>query len=354
MINKNFWLNKNVLVTGHTGFIGSWLCLFLEKLGANVNGYALPPPTKPSLFEITNSSKGINSIIGDVRSYSDFVKVVERILPDIVFHLAAQPLVLESYKNPVETYSTNILGTLNVLEALRYNSSVKAIINFTTDKCYDNKEWERGYSENDRLGGIDPYSSSKACSELVTHAYRESFYKNEKNPVGIATVRAGNVIGGGDWARNRLIPDCIKAFSEKEKVVIRYPNAIRPWQHVFEPVSGCLSLAEKLYNNADKYSEAWNFGPNDTESYTVSWIVNYIATLWGNDPSWKVDTDNNPHEANNLMLDCTKSHHKLGWVSKWDVKTALDYTIKWYQLNMDDPSITLEISNEQISDYLKG
>tara|TARA_Y100000590_G_scaffold470606_1_gene666845 strand:+ start:9032 stop:10096 length:1065 start_codon:yes stop_codon:yes gene_type:complete len=353
MISNNFWSNKNVLITGHTGFIGSWLCMFLKRLGAKVSGYALQPPTKPSIFELTDISNSINSIIGDIRDYNDIVKIVNNIHPEIVFHLAAQPLVRESYKNPIDTYSTNILGTLNILEALRYNNSIKAIINFTTDKCYENKEWKRGYTENDRLGGIDPYSSSKACSELVTHAYRQSFFNHEKNKVGIATVRAGNVIGGGDWAKNRLIPDCIRAFSKNEKLLIRYPNAIRPWQHVFEPISGCLLLAENLYNNVDRFSDAWNFGPDHNESFDVSWVVNYITDLWGGDASWEIDKSKKHHEANNLILDSSKSHNQLGWLPRWDIKTALEYTIKWYQISVNNPTQAINHSNEQISNYLR-
>ena len=222
----------------------------------------------------------------------------------------------------------------------------------TSDKCYHNKEIRRGYKENDILGGDDPYSASKAAAEISINSFKKSFFSKNKK-FGISTARAGNVIGGGDWSKDRLIPDCIRAFSEKETLKIRYPNAIRPWQHVLEPVSGCILLAEKLYNNAGKYSEAWNFGPNDNENYSVSWVVNYIANLWGGNASWEVDTTNNPHEANNLMLDCTKSQHKLGWLPRWDIETTLKYTIKWYKLIIDNPRIAEEISNEQISDYMK-
>ena len=348
-MNNNFWLNKNVLVTGHTGFIGSWLCLILNKFGARVNGYALNPITDPSIFKLTGLSDSMNSVIGDLRNMEICSKEISQINPEIVFHLAAQPLVRESYINPIDTFSTNVIGTANLFEALRDSNSLKTIINFTTDKCYENKEWVWGYRETDRLGGFDPYSTSKACSELVTNSYRESFY-NKKN-VGIATVRAGNVVGGGDWSANRLIPDIIKSFLKEEKVIIRYPDAIRPWQHVLEPLNGILLLGEKLYNDPIKFSEPWNFGPDKNKDYSVSWVVDYISELWGNGASWVVDQNEHPHEATNLMLDCSKAKYNLGWKSNWNIESTLEKTVEWYKIASKSPNNALEITNKQINEY---
>jgi CDP-glucose 4,6-dehydratase len=303
MINlfNGIYDKRRVLITGHTGFKGSWLCLLLHKLGADVYGYALEPPTNPSLFIEANIAELITSYIGDIRDLNKLTKLFQKIQPEIVIHMAAQPLVRESYKNPVETYEINVMGTVNILEACRNTPSVKAIVNVTTDKCYENKEWYWGYRENEPIGGYDPYSNSKGCSELVTSAYRNSYFNpNEyvNHGVAIATARAGNVIGGGDWADDRLIPDFIRAISKGEKVKIRNPNAIRPWQHVLEPLSGYLILAEKLFTQGAPYAQAWNFGPDDNDAQNVEWIISKICAFWGENANFEIESYSQLHEAN--------------------------------------------------------
>lgn len=334
MNTKQFdiYKNRRVLITGHTGFKGSWICLLLNNLGADVYGYALEPPTKPSLFVEAKIDKTITSFIGDIRNLNNLESVLHKIQPEIVIHMAAQPIVRDSYKIPVETYSINVMGTVHLLEACRNTPSVKSIVVVTTDKCYENKEWHWGYRENEPMGGYDPYSNSKGCSELVTSAYRNSYFnpiEYEKHGVAIASARAGNVIGGGDWANDRLIPDFIRAISINEKLIIRSPYAIRPWQHVLEPLTGYLTLAAKLFTEGPKYIGAWNFGPEDNDVKNVEWIIKTICTLWGKDAIYEIDPNPQLHEANYLKLDCSKAKAELGWSPKWDIEKALISIVKW-------------------------
>ena len=331
-IDKEFWNGKKVLITGHTGFKGSWLSILLHKLGSDVYGYALEPPTNPSLFNEARVSELVTSQIGDIRDYEKLSGFIQTCRPEIIIHMAAQPLVRESYRNPVETYEVNVMGTVNLLEAARHTSGIKAILNVTTDKCYENKEWHWGYRENEPMGGYDPYSNSKGCSELVTSAFRDSFFNPkdyERHGIAIATARAGNVIGGGDWAADRLIPDFIRAISGGEKLKIRNPFAIRPWQHVLEPLSGYLALAANLYLNGPGFNGAWNFGPDDSDARNVEWISKTVCELWGEGASYEVDTDPQPHEANYLKLDCSKAKAELGWIPKWNIMAALESVVKW-------------------------
>jgi CDP-glucose 4,6-dehydratase len=326
-ISPSFWHSKKVLVTGHTGFKGSWLSLWLQTMGADLCGVALPPPTEPSLFAQAKVADGMRHQLADVRDFEEIKKIFQSFQPDIVLHLAAQPLVRESYKAPIATYSTNVMGTVHVLEASRRTKSVRAVINVTTDKCYENREWVWGYRENEPIGGHDPYSSSKGCSELVSAAYRKSFFEDAE--IQVATARAGNVIGGGDWARDRLIPDIIKSIQENIPVKIRNPNAIRPWQHVLEPLSGYLLLAEGLYNKKDGMSGAWNFGPRDEDAQNVQWVANELSKKMGQSPIFLPDPKNHPHEANFLKLDISKAKNKLGWEPRWSLNTALNKIVDW-------------------------
>jgi CDP-glucose 4,6-dehydratase len=340
-MDSAFWHGKKVFITGHTGFKGSWLGLWLHKLGAEVTGYALNPPTTPSLFELCNISGLVNSVIADIREKDKLAEAMQKARPEIVIHMAAQPLVRDSYKNPVETYEVNVMGTVNLFEAARRCRDVKAVINVTTDKCYENKEWVWGYRENEPLGGYDPYSNSKACSELVTTAYRSSFFSPgdyANHGVAIASARAGNIIGGGDWAIDRLVPDCIRALLVGEAVVIRNPQAIRPWQHVLEPLSGYLLLAKKLYEDGPKYAKAWNFGPDDSEAKPVEWIVNTLCKKWGQNASYEIDKGEHPHEARYLRLDSSRAKAELGWFPRWSLEKAIDRIIHWtqaYKMNED-------------------
>lgn len=350
---NNSYQNRKVLITGHTGFKGSWLCLLLNKLGADVYGYALEPPTKPSLFNEARINELVTSFIGDVRDLEHLTKVMQQVQPDIVIHMAAQPLVRDSYKIPVETYAVNVMGTVHLLEACRNVSSVKAVVNVTTDKCYENREWHWGYRENEPMGGYDPYSNSKGCSELVTSAYRNSFFNPnnyEKHGVAIATARAGNVIGGGDWATDRLIPDFIRAISKGEKVLIRSPYAIRPWQHVLEPLNGYLTLAAKLFTDGTAYAQAWNFGPDDADARNVEWITQTICEMWGQGASFEIDSNPQPHEANYLKLDCSKVKAELGWYPKWNIETALKTIVDWNKAYLKGENIR-EVSIKQIEQY---
>ena len=328
--------NKKIFVTGHTGFQGSWLTLWLKSLGAKVTGYSLLPPTKPSLFEILQLKQDINHIVGDVRDHSFLQKCLIKHKPDIVFHLAAQPLVRLSYEKPVDTFHTNIMGTVNLLEAIRNTQSVKAGIIITSDKCYENKEWDFAYRENDPLGGFDPYSASKGATEIVTSSYSRSFFhsNNKKRKIGIATVRAGNVIGGGDWAQDRIVPDCIRSIYSGKQILIRNPKSIRPWQHVLEPISGMLLLASKLWDNPHSYNESWNFGPNLSTNVTVKELVIQIIKELKQKPNWKdvsKNTKNAVHEANFLRLDSTKANNLLGWRQTYDNKETISETTSWYQ-----------------------
>lgn len=355
-MSSTFWKNKKVFITGHTGFKGSWLCLWLQSLGAEIVGYGLVPPTKPNLFELANVRKGMVSIIGDVRDGIKITKCLSEFLPDIVIHMAAQPLVRRSYADPVETYSTNVMGTVNLLDAVRRIPSVRAVVVVTTDKCYENNEWLWGYRETEALGGFDPYSSSKGCAELVTAAYRNSFFNPEAysmHKVALASVRAGNVIGGGDWAEDRLIPDILKSFEESKPAIIRSPDSIRPWQHVLEPLNGYMLLAENLYNSGISYAEAWNFGPNDEDTKTVRWIVDQLAHQWGENASWIDDQGINPHEANYLKLDCSKARGLLNWAPKWSLSQTLKYIIIWHKAYINKSDMRA-ISLDQIKSYSLG
>ncbi len=336
-MNPSFWAGKRVLLTGHTGFKGSWLSLWLQSMGAKVVGYALPPPTNPSLFEVANVSLGMTSIIGDIRDLTQLQTVFTEHQPEIVIHMAAQPLVRHSYLEPVETYSTNVMGVVNLLEAVRQTKSIKAVVNVTTDKCYENREWTWGYRENEAMGGFDPYSSSKGCAELVTAAYRNSYFHSDKyqvHGVAVATGRAGNVIGGGDWAEDRLIPDTIRAIASGQPVSIRNPHSIRPWQHVLEPLSGYLSLAQRLYEEGPGFAEAWNFGPNDDDAKPVDWILEKLIKTWGDGASWKLDGGSHPHEAHYLKLDCSKAKSLLQWQPRWSLSTAIDQICVWHKAHL--------------------
>lgn len=331
MVITDFWRRKKVLVTGHTGFKGSWLSLWLQKLGASVCGLALQPNTVPSLFELANVAEGMESHIGDIRDYSVVEKLLSKFNPNIIIHMAAQPLVRYSYDNPVETYATNVMGTVNLLDAARKCTDLKAFVNVTTDKCYENKEWIWGYRENEAVGGYDPYSNSKGCSELVTNAYRDSFYQHLEK--GLASARAGNVIGGGDWAQDRLIADIMRSITAGEKVCIRNPKAIRPWQHVLEPLSGYLQLAEKLFCDPSGYSQAWNFGPYPHEAANVEHIVKTLFSFWdGANKGWELEENKqNPHEANFLKLDISKALGELAWQPKLSLDETLQWVVAWYQ-----------------------
>jgi len=351
---NNIYQDRKVLITGHTGFKGSWLCLLLHQLGADVYGYALEPPTQPSLFEGAKIDELITSYFGDIRNLEYLNQVIKKVEPEIVIHLAAQPLVRESYKNPVETYSINVMGTVNLLEACRNIPSVKAIVIVTSDKCYENKERHWGYRENEPMGGYDPYSNSKGCSELVTSAYRSSYFNPTdyaKHGVALASARSGNVIGGGDWADDRLIPDFIRAITKGEKVTIRSPYAIRPWQHVMEPLTGYLLLAGKLLTQGPAFAQAWNFGPDDSDAKSVEWIIKTICKMWGNGASFEIDTNPQPHEANYLKLDCSKVKNELGWFPKWDILTALKSIVDWNKAYINKRNVR-EITINQINDYL--
>jgi len=335
---NTFWAGKKVLVTGHTGFKGSWLSLWLQKLGAEVVGYSLEPPTEPSLFKVANVADGMVSVIGDIRDFSTLRELFAQHRPEIVFHLAAQALVRHSYRDPIETYSSNVMGTVNLLEAVRQSGGVRAVVNVTSDKCYQNREWVWGYRENERLGGHDPYSNSKACAELVTSAFRDSYFpaaEYESHTTALASARAGNVIGGGDWAEDRLIPDIMRAIVAGQPVLIRNPDAIRPWQHVLEPLGGYLVLAERLYAEGTPFAEAWNFGPDESSARPVSWIVDYLTRLWGDGASWGLDSGEHPHEAHYLKLDCAKSRHLLGVTPKLDLPEALEWIVDWNRAWLD-------------------
>ena len=328
LIHPGFWRSKRVFLTGHTGFKGSWLSIWLASLGANVYGYALEPPTQPSLFEKANIAGIVKHANGDIRDSKALSKALNDSQPNIVIHLAAQPLVLESFRDPVGTYSTNIIGTVNLLEAVRGCKAVRAVVNVTTDKVYLNREWHWGYREDDALGGFDPYSTSKACSDLVTTSYQQSFFSN----VLLATARAGNVIGGGDWAADRLVPDCIRAFSSGRKLKIRNPNSVRPWQHVLEPLAGYLLLCERLHDGDKDAAGSWNFGPQTHDSKPVRWIVERMMEEWPGSPGFEVEAGPHPHEANFLRLDYSKASSLLGWNPNWDIKEALKRVLEWHRL----------------------
>ena len=360
MNKNNFWNGKKVLLTGHTGFKGAWLSTWLKNLGANVIGYSLLPSTEPNLFELIKVSEGMTSIEGNVHNLEDLKNVFKKYKPEIVIHMAAQSLVRYSYRFPVETYMTNVMGTVNLFEAVRQTDSVKVVVNITSDKCYENKERAIGYKEDDPMGGHDPYSSSKGCAELITSAYRRSFFSpNEisKDGVAVASARAGNVIGGGDWAEDRLIPDMVRGILTKQKINIRNPQSIRPWQHVLEPLSGYLTLAEKLWKEGHKYSEAWNFGPNEENDKPVIYIVETFLKLYGEKVDWVIDKEENkPHEANYLKLDCTKANTRLNWRAVWGIDVSLEKTAQWYKAfkeKKDLEKITLSQIEQYEQSYLR-
>ncbi|SEJ50625.1 CDP-glucose 4,6-dehydratase [Cyclobacterium xiamenense] len=328
-VDAGFWQGKRVFVTGHTGFKGSWLSLWLASMGAVVKGYALEPDTDPALFNVARVASGMQSEYGDIRNLDEIKKSMRTFNPEILIHMAAQPLVRLSYAQPVETYATNVMGTIHVLEAARSCPNLQAIISVTTDKVYENKEWVWGYREDEPMGGYDPYSSSKGCAELVTAAYRRSFFSGADAPA-LASARAGNVIGGGDWSLDRLIPDAIKAFEKGEAVVIRNPLATRPWQHVLEPLSGYLLLAERLFTEGKTYAEAWNFGPEYKDCKSVQWILDKLVSIWEGSASWKLDAHPQPHEARFLKLDCSKAREALQWYPKWGIEETLQKICDWH------------------------
>lgn len=348
MVNQSFWVGKKVLLTGHTGFKGGWLSLWLQSMGANVVGFALAPPSNPSLYVAANVAEGMTSVDGDIRDYAALAAAFKKYQPEIVIHMAAQALVRYSYVNPVETYATNVMGTVHLLEAARQVDSVRVIVNVTSDKCYENREWVWDYRENEPMGGYDPYSNSKGCAELVASAYQRSFFNPQdyaKHGVALASARAGNVIGGGDWAEDRLIPDIMRAIVQGKSVLIRSPHAIRPWQYVLEPLSGYLMLAQKLYEEGIAYAEGWNFGPDDQDARPVGWIADHLTSAWGDGASWALDAGNHPHEAHYLKLDCSKAKARLDWYPRWHLEEALKVIVDWhraYQEEQDMRAITLQ------------
>lgn len=353
-MNDSFWKGKKVLITGHTGFKGSWLSLWMQSFGANVVGVSLDPPTSPSLYEQAQVAEGMTSLRQDIRDLEKIKSIFAEHQPEVVFHLAAQPLVRYSYREPVETYATNVMGTLHILEAMRAFGSVRAAVMITTDKCYENREWDWGYRENEPMGGHDPYSSSKGCAELLIASYRDSYFPGEeysRHRTAIASARAGNVIGGGDWAEDRLIPDTIRAFEKGETVQIRNPNAIRPWQHVLEPLAGYIELAEKLFEEAGGWAEGWNFGPREEDAKPVGWIVKEMTRQWGGEAAWGIDGGDHPHEANYLKLDCSKAHNRLHWHPRWGLSEALEKIVYWHKEAVNGSNVK-SLCQKQINEYM--
>lgn len=349
-VNPEFWQGKRVLLTGHTGFKGSWLSLWLQRMGVTLRGVALEPLTQPAMFNIAEVGQEMEHHVTDIRDLAGMRRHVADFDPDILIHMAAQPLVRLSYKEPVETYETNVMGTVKVLEAAKSGNALKAIVNVTTDKCYENREWAWGYRENDPMGGYDPYSSSKGCVELLSAAYRKSFLAEAG--IAMATARAGNVIGGGDWSVDRLLPDVLRSIEKGEPVEIRNPNAIRPWQHVLEPLSGYLVLAEHLYGEGGhSFAEGWNFGPVDEDARSVEWIVRQMCDTWPTEASWTVQAGDHPHEASVLKLDISKARQRLGWVPRWNIESALARTMDWHRAWIDDKNMR-DFSLQQIDAYL--
>jgi CDP-glucose 4,6-dehydratase len=353
-VDPSFWKGKRIFLTGHTGFKGGWLSLWLSSMGVQVTGYALAPNTTPSFFEVVKVEAGLKkSYIADIRNLEKLQNAMAEAKPEIVIHMAAQPLVRHSYANPVETYATNVMGTVHVLESIRSLNSVRAVVIVTTDKCYENKEWAWGYRENEPMGGYDPYSNSKGCAELVTSAYRQSYFSPEKYPehrVAIASARAGNVIGGGDWSEDRLIPDAIKAFEANQALMIRNPLATRPWQHILEPLSGYLVLAQALYQDGTKFDGGWNFGPRDEDARPVQEVIDLLIEKWGAPASWQQVLGEQPHEAHALKLDISKARQYLQWSPKWSLENAVEKISQWqqsYQKQSDMHAFSLQ----QITNY---
>lgn len=335
-VTHAFWNDKRVFITGHTGFKGGWLALWLQQLGAEVIGYALPPPTDPSLFRLARVAEGMRSLEGDVRDLERLSAALAGHAPDIVFHLAAQPLVLPSYADPVTTYATNVLGTVHVLEAVRRCPSVRVLVNVTSDKCYHNLDQDHSFRETDPMGGLDPYSSSKGCAELVTAAYRQSFFGRSasapsRRPAAVASVRAGNVVGGGDWSPYRLVPDMMRALLARRPIVVRRAAAVRPWQHVLQPLSGYLGLAQALWQEGEAYAEAWNFGPHPGDAWPVRRVVEHLVRLWGENAGWVDDNRAHPAEAGLLRLDCAKARSRLGWDPVLPLAAALEWIVEWFK-----------------------
>jgi CDP-glucose 4,6-dehydratase len=353
-INRKFWAGKRVFITGHTGFKGSWLSLWLQHLDAEVTGYALAPPTKPSLFELARVSTGMNSVIGDIRDGAALEEAIRIARPEIVFHLAAQPLVRQSYEDPVDTYTTNVIGLIQLLEAVRRVEQIKVVVNVTSDKCYENHAWPWGYRESDTLGGYDPYSSSKACAEIVTSAYRRSFFAacaGAAPQVALASARAGNVIGGGDWANDRLMPDILTGLDKGRAVRLRYPDAVRPWQHVLEPLRGYLAVAERMYTQGGDYAESWNFGPNECEPVSVRQVGERLARLLDKEFLWEPDQAAHRHEAGILKLDCSKAYARLGWYPRMTLQQALHVVAEWHKAYLRGADMR-EVTLTQIQEYL--
>ena len=346
-----FWKDRRVFVTGHTGFKGSWLSLWLHFMGAEVHGYSLRPPTDPSMFEVAGVERTLTtSTLADIRDYDRLRAALAQARPEIIFHLAAQPLVRRSYQEPLETYAINVMGVVHLLEAVRATDGVRAVVNVTSDKCYENRESSHGYREDEPMGGHDPYSSSKGCSELIASAYRRSFLA--AMGVAVATARAGNVVGGGDWAADRLVPDVLRALDSGTTLTIRFPGAVRPWQHVLEPISGYLMLAEHLYRAGDSFAEAWNFGPAEEDARTVGWVV---QNLLARHPTLTCvsDVSVQPHEANYLRLDSSKARERLSWKPRWLLETALEKTFDWHEA-WRTGSDMCQITRAQIDGYLTG
>jgi CDP-glucose 4,6-dehydratase len=344
---RQFYQGRRVLVTGHTGFKGTWLCRILTLAGAKVTGYSLKPPTDPSLFQIAGLEDLMDSRIGDIRDRNHLMQVFGEVSPELVFHLAAQPIVRDSYKDPVYTYETNVMGTVNLLECVRLFPCVRSVLNVTTDKVYENREWEYGYRECDPLDGYDPYSNSKSCSELVTHSYKKSFFQN--NPCAVSTARAGNVIGGGDFANDRIIPDCVRAMGRKQEIVVRNPASIRPYQHVLEPLFVYLQIVQRQYE--DRTVEGYyNVGPDDCDCVTTGQLATVFCELWGQEARWVSQGDGGPHEANFLKLDCSKLKHVLGWRPRWNIREALELTVEWSKAYLEGEEI-LAVMDRQIGSY---
>ena len=344
----DFFKDKKIFITGHTGFKGAWLCKILVNAGAKVTGYALNPPTNPNSFEISGIEKEMNSIIGDIRDLESLQKAFNEAQPEIVIHMAAQPLVRDSYKDPHYTYETNVMGTVNILECIRKSDYVKSVLNVTTDKVYQNNEWEWGYRENEPLDGYDPYSNSKSCSELVTHSYKNSFFADGK--IAISTARAGNVIGGGDFAKDRIIPDCVRAVENKTDLIVRNPHSTRPYQHVLEPLYVYLMIVQKQYEDG-KYAGYYNVGPDECDCVTTGDLTDLLCRAWGDGLTWVNNYDGGPHEANFLKLDCSKLKSVFAWKAKWHIREAVEKTVEWTKVYLDNGNVS-EIMDKQIEEFL--
>lgn len=349
MLSTEFYKGKKVLVTGHTGFKGTWICKILNNMGADLTGYSLEPPTNPSLYRMCGIEHEMKSIIGDVRNFQQLKNVFEEVQPELVIHLAAQPIVRESYKKPVYTYETNVMGTVHVCECIRLNTCVRSFLNVTTDKVYQNNEWEWGYRENDPLDGYDPYSNSKSCSELVTHSYIHSFFNDMD--VAVSTARAGNVIGGGDFANDRIIPDCIRAALRRDKIIVRNPYSIRPYQHVLEPLMAYLIIMQKQYEDS-KYSGFYNIGPDEKDCIATGDLVELFCECWGEGQKWENQSMEGPHEAKFLKLDCSRIKQKYGWRPRWDVREAIEKTVEWFKVYKLNGNIS-DCMDKQISEFIK-